>query len=95
VRPHGFHTRDRLSSGAVNSIIRSWRREPEPEPEPDPDEELRNVEMAIRQLERAELYVVSAINLELSVWEHRQALHDLRCQVLAVRDLLRRPQPLR
>lgn len=81
--------------GSVDSIIRNWRREPEPDPEHDERQELRSVELAVRQLERAELYVVSAINLELTAWEHRQALHDLRCQVLAVRDLLRRPQPLR
>ncbi|HEY4025135.1 MAG TPA: hypothetical protein VGO86_01795 [Candidatus Dormibacteraeota bacterium] len=75
----------------MDSVIRNWRREPGP----DPEEELRKVELAIRQLERAELYVVSAINLELSSWEHRQALLDLRCSVLAASQLLRRPQPLR
>ena len=46
--------------------------------------------MAVRQLERAELYVLSAIDLDLASWEHRRALHDLRCEVLAVCDLLRR-----
>jgi len=50
--------------------------------------------MAVRQLERAELYVVSAINLDLDRWEFRQALHDLRCHVLEVSDLLRRPHPV-
>ena len=83
----------------MDSIIRSWGRPPEPEPDPDPgpepEAELRALELAVRQLERAELYVVSAINMDLPAWEHRQALHDLRCQVLAVRDLLRRPRPLR
>lgn len=74
----------------MDSVIRGWR----PQPEPDPDEEGRKVEMATRQLERAELYVVSAINLDLESWELRQALHDLRCHVLEVHDLLRRPRPL-
>jgi hypothetical protein len=74
----------------MDAVIRGWHRDPEP----DPDEELRRAEMAVRQLERAELYVVSAINLDLSRWEHRQALHDLRCQLLEVRDLIRRPLPL-
>ncbi len=75
----------------MDSIIRNWRRHPEP----DPEEELRKVELAIRQLERAELYVESAINLELASWEQRHALHLLRCEVLAVSDLLRRPRPVR
>jgi hypothetical protein len=74
----------------MDSVIRGWHRHPEP----DPDEELRKVEMAVRQLERAELYVVSAINLDLDRWELRQALHDLRCHVLDVSDLIRRPRPL-
>jgi hypothetical protein len=74
----------------MDSVIRGWQRHPEP----DPDDELRKVEMAVRQLERAELYVVSAINLDLDSWEHRQALHDLRCHVLEVSDLIRRPRPL-
>lgn len=74
----------------MDSVIRGWGRQPEP----DPDEEARKVEMAARQLERAELYVVSAINLDLERWELRQALHDLRCHVLEVSDLLRRPRPL-
>ena len=75
----------------MESVIRGWHRG---QPEPDPDEELRKTEMAVRQLERAELYVVSAINLDLASWERRQALHDLRCQILDVCDLLRRPRPL-
>jgi hypothetical protein len=79
----------------MESITRDWRSGPEREPEPDPDEEMRKAELAVRQLERAELYVVSAINLELATWEHSHALHRLRCEVLAVRDLLRQPRPLR
>jgi hypothetical protein len=74
----------------MDAMIRGWRRHPEP----DPDDELRKAEMAVRQLERAELYVVSAINLDLGCWEDRQALHDLRCQLLEVRDLIRRPRPV-
>jgi hypothetical protein len=74
----------------MDSVIRGWHHRPEP----DPDDELRKIEMAVRQLERAELYVVSAINLDLDPWEFRQALHDLRCQVLDVSDLIRRPRPV-
>jgi hypothetical protein len=59
--------------------------------EPDPDEELRKTEMAIRQLERAELYVVSAINLELANPGLRRALHLLHGQLLEVHELLRKP----
>ncbi len=75
----------------MEPVFRQWRRRPAP----DPDEELRKIEMAVRQLERAELYVVSAINLELERYEHRRALHRLRCDLLAVCDTLRRPHPLR
>ncbi|HXM54855.1 MAG TPA: hypothetical protein VOB72_05655 [Candidatus Dormibacteraeota bacterium] len=60
-------------------------------PEPNPDEELRKTESAIRQLERAELYVVSAITLELANPALRKALHLLHGQLLEVHDLLRRP----
>ena len=74
----------------VDSVIRSWPGRPEP----DRDEELRRTELAVRQLERAELYVVSAINLDLPSWEQRQALHNLRCELLEVCSLLRRPRPL-
>lgn len=77
----------------MGAIIRA--RRPRPEPEPDPDEELRRTELALRQLERAELYVVSAIELDLHDRERRLALHRLRCEVLAVCDVLRRPTPLR
>lgn len=74
----------------MEAKIRGWhRRRTEPE-----EDELAKVEMAVRQLERAELYVVSAINLDLGCWEHRQALHDLRCHLLEVRDLVNRPRPL-
>jgi hypothetical protein len=62
-----------------------------PEPEPDPKAELRRTELAMRQLERAELYVVSAINLELTDPVLRRALRLLHGQVLEVQDLLRRP----
>jgi hypothetical protein len=75
----------------VDSVIRGLR----PEPEPDPDEELQKTELAVRQLERAELYVVSAINLDLAGWEQRQALHHLRCELLEVCSVLRGPRPLR
>ena len=74
----------------VESIVPHRRRQP------DADRaELSKIEMAIRQLERAELYVLSAIDLELADWEHRRALHDLRCEVLAVCDLLRQPKRIR
>jgi hypothetical protein len=60
-------------------------------PEPNPDEELRKIETAIRQLERAELYVVSAINLELANPALRRALHLLHGQLLEVHEQLRKP----
>jgi hypothetical protein len=66
-------------------------RRPKRRPDPDPDEEMRKTELAIRQLERAELYVVSAINLELANPALRRALHELRGGLLAVHELLRKP----
>jgi hypothetical protein len=59
--------------------------------EPNPGEELRKTETAVRQLERAELYVVSAINLELANPALRRALHLLHGQLLEVHELLRKP----
>ena len=75
----------------MDPVISHRRRQPEP----DPDDALRRTELAVRQLERAELYVVSAIELDVPGWEHRRALHDLRCQLLEVCSMLRRPRPLR
>ncbi|HLH71143.1 MAG TPA: hypothetical protein VKY90_19500 [Candidatus Dormibacteraeota bacterium] len=63
-----------------------WWRRLEPEPE------LAKIELALRQLERAELYIVSAINLGLESQEQRQALYDLHQEVLALCNLLRRPR---
>ncbi len=74
--------------GAVGSKRGGWWRRLEPEPE------LAKIELALRQLERAELYVVSAIELQLESREQRRALDDLRRELLAARDLLRRPRPL-
>jgi hypothetical protein len=59
--------------------------------EPNAEAELRKAETAIRQLERAELYVVSAINLELANPALRHALHLLHGQLLEVHELLRKP----
>ena len=39
--------------------------------------------------------MVSAENLELARWDQRHAPHELRGDVLAVIDLLRRPRALR
>jgi hypothetical protein len=71
------------------------RQLPEPDLQPVSEEELRRTELAIRQLERAELYVVAAINLELSNLEHRRALHQLHGELLAVHELLRKPHMIR
>jgi hypothetical protein len=69
----------------------SIRPRPHQLPGPDPDDELRKTEAAVRQLERAELYVVSAINLELANPALRRALHLLHGQLLEVHELLRKP----
>jgi hypothetical protein len=75
----------------MESFPRIWRREPDDRER----DELRKTEMALRQLERAELYVLSAIDLDLADWGLRRRLHDLRCEVIAVCDELRRPRQLR
>jgi len=48
--------------------------------------------VAAEQLERAELYVVAAAQLELADRDLRRALESLRADVQAVRDLLLRPR---
>jgi hypothetical protein len=53
---------------------------------------MRKTEMAIRQLERAELYILAAINLELANPDLRRALHLLHGQLLEVHELLRKPR---
>ena len=93
--------RGRLSQGGVRGpandrayapVVEGGFRSPD---EARGEDELARVEAAIQQLERAELYVVSAIELDLHDRERRLALHRLRCEVLAVCDMLRRPMPLR
>jgi hypothetical protein len=52
---------------------------------------MRKTEMAIRQLERAELYILAAINLELANPDLRRALQLLHGQLLEVHEILRKP----
>ena len=54
--------------------------------------DLRKTESAIRQLERAELYVVSAINLEIADPAPRRALQLLHGHLLEVHEQLRKPR---
>lgn len=56
--------------------------------------ELRKLELAVRQLERAELYVVAAIELELADPERRRLLEGLRASLVAGRRSLTRPRVL-
>ena len=69
-----------------------WRGQTD---EPDPAREAEKVRIAVRQLEWAEDYVVAAINVELGDLEQRLALHDLRRDVLTVREFLQRPRKVR
>ncbi len=57
-----------------------------------PNEELDKVEAALDQLERAELYIVAAIELDFSDPYRHRLLDDLRAQVVAVRRSLARPR---
>jgi hypothetical protein len=59
---------------------------------PAPDEELDKVEVAIDQLERAELYVAAAIALDFAEPFRRRLLEDLRGNLVAVRRSLARPR---
>jgi hypothetical protein len=58
----------------------------------DAAEELHKLETALQQLERAELYVVAALDLELEDPFRRRLLEDLRSEVAAVRRSLARPR---
>ncbi len=58
----------------------------------DAAEELHKLETMLQQLERAELYVVAALDLELEDPFRRRLLEDLRSQVTAVRRSLTRPR---
>lgn len=56
------------------------------------DEELDKLEVAIQQLERAELYVVAALELGFVDAYRRRLLEDLRGQVASVRRSLTLPR---
>ena len=60
-----------------------------------PATELERERLAIDQLDRAEHYLVAAIDLELADAARRRALHVLRWRLLEVRGVLARPRPLR
>jgi hypothetical protein len=53
---------------------------------------LRKLEVALDQLERAELYILAAMDLELADPRQRRELEDLRGQVAATRRSLARPR---
>jgi hypothetical protein len=57
----------------------------------DPRAEARRLEAAIDQLERAELYVEAALDLELADPRHRRVLESLRANVALARRCLKRP----
>jgi hypothetical protein len=56
------------------------------------DDDLRKLEVALDQLERAELYIVAAMNLDLADPRQRRELEDLRGSVAATRRSLARPR---
>jgi hypothetical protein len=65
------------------------------EDQPDsPEEAARGVRIAVDQLERADLYLVAAIEVGLPNAQ-RYELDLLRRHLLAVRDLLARPTLIR
>jgi hypothetical protein len=58
----------------------------------DPGVELGKVEMAVQQLERAELYVASAIELDLAGTGQRRLLEGLLADLVAARQSLSQPR---
>jgi hypothetical protein len=58
----------------------------------DPGVEAGKVEMAVRQLERAELYLASAIELDLADTGQRRLLEGLLADLVAARRSLNRPR---
>src|SRR5262249_48755857 len=84
----------RIPHTAASSLDCVWiARHRAPRPEPDrPAESLRKLELVLDQLERAELYLVAAINVGLSDPEQRRELEDLRAQLAATRRSLARPR---
>jgi hypothetical protein len=57
-------------------------------------EELRKLEAAVDQLERAELYVAAALEVGLADPARRHLLEDLLVQMIATRRSLTRPRVL-
>lgn len=55
------------------------------------EEERSRLADTLDQLERAELYVVAALDLQSDDRDRRRAIEDLRAQIVAVRRALARP----
>jgi hypothetical protein len=70
------------------------RRHGLPEPGADAREELRKLEAAVDQLERAELYVTAALEVGLADPFRRRLLEDLLTRMIATRRSLARPRVL-
>jgi hypothetical protein len=57
-------------------------------------DELRKLETAVDQLERAELYVAAALDVDLADPFRRRLLEDLLARMIATRRSLARPRVL-
>jgi hypothetical protein len=55
------------------------------------EEERSRLAATLDQLERAELYVVAALDLQSDDRDRRRLIEDLRAQIVAVRRALARP----
>jgi hypothetical protein len=70
-----------------------WLHRAQPEPAPAAAQgEIRKLEIALEQLERAELYVCAAIEVELADPRRRRELEDLHATLRATRRSLSRPR---
>lgn len=58
---------------------------------PGPEERRVRLAETLDQLERAELYVVAALDLQSDDRDGRRLIEDLRAQIVAVRQTLARP----
>lgn len=70
------------------------RRQGLPQPGASAREELRKLEAAVDQLERAELYVTAALEVGLTDPFRRRLLEDLLTRMIATRRSLARPRVL-
>ncbi len=89
IRKRGILQRFPNTSEPSLSLVQQRERQ---DPSLVPDEELDKLEVALDQLERAELYIDASVELHFADPYRRRLLDDLRAQVAAVRRSLASPR---